>query len=602
MLLKGHRPFGCLVLAMACLWGLGDKIADARSTFTARFAYGTIVGPEIEQSALLLVHYFPGDGEAVLRSEITYDSSLSLKSATSALGSIEVLTPYIIVSYADRPLSRDRVDTLEVTLSTKALERSAWRGEMYSSLDPSGPAAHEAKFHLEVVPPLSLRAEASVEELFPGQQAEVEVTVHNVDRRIVRSLSWSWPSEIRVEDVHGEGLQSPEEKGPYIWQVDLSEGDTATSRWNVNVDPLVEGGLAISGVATSDEIESSPLPDIALSISSRPRARLLQDSSYLPRGERAEVIVRLSNATPERIDVGAFELEIPAIFTDVEVAAPAQFNTEIVSGSNTRVVIEGVGGLGPEQRLDLRIGVTPQKAGRFRWTGNWVPEGRFWKLPLPIDGVVSVAQRATPTLQSATELQSTDEAPSDDRTAQDPRTDLQLLGTALRSSLDEELGSLALPKGTRIYLAPESEGDQNWLVDDALTEALMRKGYTVSVREPEEAPDAAAGKSRAGKMTYRIADSQVVYSPKGGGWNPFSTERQKREAFGDLFLYMELENRVQWASRVSAYAIDEIVGDDASLSGSDVVDRTVIKADRKLVERVLSTGIVGGLLYIFFVP
>jgi hypothetical protein len=38
------------------------------------------------------------------------------------------------------------------------------------------------------------------------------------------------------------------------------------------------------------------------------------------------------------------------------------------------------------------------------------------------------------------------------------------------------------------------------------------------------------------------------------------------------------------------------------LGGSDIVERTVVQADNKLVARTLSASILGGLLYIFFVP
>ena len=38
------------------------------------------------------------------------------------------------------------------------------------------------------------------------------------------------------------------------------------------------------------------------------------------------------------------------------------------------------------------------------------------------------------------------------------------------------------------------------------------------------------------------------------------------------------------------------------LGGSDLIERTVVQADNKLLSRVLSVSILGGLLYIFVVP
>ena len=99
-----------------------------------------------------------------------------------------------------------------------------------------------------------------------------------------------------------------------------------------------------------------------------------------------------------------------------------------------------------------------------------------------------------------------------------------------------------------------------------------------------------------------LVDSRIVYTPQKKGWARFGAPRL-REAFGDLFLSLEIGGKVEWARQVLAYGKDEVPGDKIDLQGgSDMVERTVIESEYKLVERGLSGSILGGLLYIFFVP
>jgi len=60
---------------------------------------------------------------------------------------------------------------------------------------------------------------------------------------------------------------------------------------------------------------------------------------------------------------------------------------------------------------------------------------------------------------------------------------------------------------------------------------------------------------------------------------------------------------VLWADRIETYGTDEVSSAAAQLLGeSEVVERTEIAADNKVVELGLTGSIIGGLVYIFFVP
>ena len=129
----------------------------------------------------------------------------------------------------------------------------------------------------------------------------------------------------------------------------------------------------------------------------------------------------------------------------------------------------------------------------------------------------------------------------------------------------------------------------------------MSRGYDISLVEPD-AEEGGENSTAAGVLTYRLVDSRVVYSPQRGKLLRV-TSTKTREAFGDLFLSLELAGNVVWANRVPAYVRDEVPGGKMDvLGGSDLIERTVVQADNKLLSRVLSVSILGGLLYIFVVP
>ena len=87
---------------LICWLGAGE----ARTTFSVRTDYATVAGPGLEQVLTLLLHYFPGDGEAVLLTEIEFDPGLlAVGSATSAAGAAALHPGRIEIDYARAPLA-----------------------------------------------------------------------------------------------------------------------------------------------------------------------------------------------------------------------------------------------------------------------------------------------------------------------------------------------------------------------------------------------------------------------------------------------------------------------------------------------------------------
>ena len=559
---------------------LAAAAAQARSTFNARFGSVGVAGQGIEQTLPLYIHFFPGDGEAVLRCEIEADTSLiDLSSATSNRGRVVTLTPSVLIDYDERPVAENLVDTLTVTISSEHLGQTEWTGRIHTSVQSEGPAAHTSRFGLAVAVPMDLTVAVEPNLLFPGQETEIALVVANVDAagRGLSHIDWSWPESMVVE---GEPR--------HVWSPQLAAGTTDTLHWKVQVG-AGSGDLAIAGRGTSDQVAGSPVGPVAVELATLPTLDAHFDGDFVELGRYGEIEFVWSNDSGSAIEFDEVELQIPEAFTDVQITEGG-VEAELASDDSGRSVLLRDVTLEPGDRVAVRLKGRPTLPGRFSWPAQVVPANHFWKVPVPNAAVVPVA------LSVGADLDNSKGDAGGGSRERGYATDLQVLGEALSASLDRQLASLSVPAGTAIHLQPDVEKEQNWIVEDALTNALMRRGYDISLVEREA--DTTAG----GVLSYRLVDSRVVYSPQKRGFMR-AASKKSREAFGDLFLSLELADEIVWANRVPAYARDEVPSSKVDvLGGSDIVERTVIQPDNKLVARTISASILGGLLYIFFVP
>ncbi len=567
-----------IVCSLALLLMGGREVVEARSTFTARFASGGIAGPDLEQTAVLYLHYFPGDGEALVGAELGYDlAALNLKSVRSSLGKVRSVEPLLEVDYREGPLGRESIDTLyiDLTASRVSLE-TRWWGKIFSSLDSVGEVAHTTEFGLEIEEPIQFQIKVRPQRVYPGQQVDLELVVHNVDphRRVLEELAWEWP----------EGLTVVQGESEVRWAEPLASGQRDTILWQCNIEREEPGFLVIGGRAGSAQIAGSPVSGVRLQIATVPRPGLHMDAAFLEVGQQGRFVYTWSNRGAEDIEVAEFRLEIPEAFVEVGLVHGVE-GASITGAQNGRkeyILVKDPGRLAPGQSLELEIQATPLHPGPFPWKSSFKPVEYFWHIPLAGKTMVSVMMAREGQRQGDGEL--------------DYPTDLQLLGSAFDKELERVLEGLSLPRGTQIYLQPDGEEKANWLVEDVLTRALMHRGYQISLKAAE------VGEMDEGVMYYRMTDSRIVYTPRKKRLNLFGS-RRLRQAYGDLFLRLERVGKVAWANRVPAYITDEVPADKMELlGGSDMVERTIVEPDFKLIERGLSASIIGGLLYIFFVP
>jgi hypothetical protein len=175
-------------------------------------------------------------------------------------------------------------------------------------------------------------------------------------------------------------------------------------------------------------------------------------------------------------------------------------------------------------------------------------------------------------------------------------TDLQLFSRALQDVVRDVLDELpAEAGGSGIVLLPDEPQAQNWIAEDALAREALRRRIPVVLKRPE-------GNEGAWRLYYRMVDPQVVYEPHKPKLLPFGRQ-VRRVARGAIFLRLENQGGgIGWVRkreiRMEAAPFEE---GSADLASSALVDQTTVPVDNRIVEFGLSTALVGGLFYIFFI-
>jgi hypothetical protein len=558
-----------LILAM----GVEERV-EARSTLTARFSEEGIAGPEVGHQVLLYLHFFPGDGEAIVDARVRLDVDDSeLRGCRSTLGKVQQKGAELEVSYRQKPLAHESVDTLYIEL-VPGKNRAAIRGtaEIFSSLDGGRESAHSAAMGLAIRPPLELEVEVAPQRVFLGERVDLQLVVHNVDgwERAIDEMTWEWP----------DGLILLKGANSIRWDDGLQVGERDTLSLQVFVESIGEDGLALSGRANTQGVSGSPLPEAVLRVSALPEVALSAGDDLLQVGQVAELTYEWLNRSDKKIVLDELRLEIGDAFDRVTASGQGEPRVDREDGRNA-VLLEGVE-LEPGSRMSIELEVRPLRSGPFNLRGFARPAGRRESIPLQGDTEIRVVLG----LGSG----------KVEKGRADAQTDIQVVSRALSGPLQEKLAELPLPPGAQIYLQAEEKGSQNWIIEDALMAALKKQGMEIRLGQPKS-------EERTTRILhYRIVEARVVYSPLRRGWKLWGGQRQ-RQVFGDLFLRLaQADGQVVWSGRIKAYDRDQVAAGDAErLGAGEVVKRTMVAPDNKWVERGLSASIISSLFYIFFI-
>ena len=555
---------------VVALWATAAP-ASARSTLSMHLDQPAIAGPALEQQSILYLHYFPGDGEAIVRTEIECLGNARLHNARSALGQAQLASASVRIDYAARPLAGEPIDTLYIDLAATEVGQINWSAAIYSSLDPQGAPAHQLEFALAVRPPPAISWSIEPQRVYQGERFDLRTMVRLDDGPPLEELNWHWPP----------ALSWPEGDAPPRWEGRLGPGQADTLSWAARVASAQLGPLPVAATArvsgqspvglATQHVQVDPLPVMAL------------ERGFMEVGKRGPVTCVWRNESADPIGLAAVRLQVAPAFSDVSLVEGPPGATLVQSdeGAAPTLLVSGLDSLGAGAAIRVTLEAVPQRPGPFTWPSACKPLGREEFIPLRGANTIRVVWKEA--------------APAQGDAEQTP-TDLQLINQAFVRALDHQLDALPLSPSTRLFLqAEDPRNEANWVVEDALLETLQRRGYQVLVRQPDDAP--------ADVVYYRLVRARVVYSPTPRRLLLWSSQ-QRREAYGDLFLRIETtaDRIVRWDRRVQAYRSDLVPkGLHEVLGGGDMVEQTVLKPENKTIVRGLSAGILGGLFYIFFV-
>ncbi len=562
------------------LWAAVVPVS-ARSTLSARLDQPAIAGPALDQQSILYLHYFPGDGEAIVSADLRCLGNAHLQSVRSALGKAQLEAASISIDYAARPLAGEHIDTLYIDLAAAELGTIGWTATIHSSLDPQGAPAHQTEFDLAVRPPPAISWSIEPQRVYQGERFDLRAIVRFDDASgpPLEELNWNWPPE----------LNWPEGDAPQRWEGSLAPGQADTLSWIVQVAPTHLGPLPLAAAAqvsgqspvdlATQHLQVDPLPAMAL----EPGFMMALEAGFMEVGKRGPITCIWRNESASPIGLAALRLQVAPAFSDVSLVEgpPGAALVRSDEEAAPSLLVSDLDSLDAGAAIRVTLEAVPQRPGPFTWQSACKPVGRDHFIPLHGANTVRVVWPGTAQARGG---------------AQQTPTDLQLINQAFVRALDHQMDALPLSPGTRLFLQAEDEKNEaNWVVEDALIETLQQRGYQVLVRQPEEAP--------ADVVYYRLVRARVVYSPAPRRLLFWGNE-QRREAYGDLFLRIETaaDHIVRWDRRVQAYSGDLVSkGLSGVLGGDDMVEQTVLKPENKAIVRGLSAGILGGLFYIFFV-
>ena len=545
-----------------------------------------VAGPGLEHDLAFFLSYFPGDGEAVLLTEVDFDPKvLTVAGATSTAGAATLHSGRVEIDYGSAPLAEVAEDTLRITATPG--ESLEFNLRTYSSLEGEAEPAHESRFSLAVGSPIPVAITARPMAVYPGVPVELALSIRNLDPagRPVESLLWEWPEAVQVLD----GARESELATP------LEGGDSVAVILDLRARTGARERVSLKGMLVSQAVYGSPLPAVELELLPVPGASAAFSGGNALKGSTSELQFTWRNDSHASIPVREFRAPIPDSFRDISMmdGSGEAVRAEVESNPSEQAVSPGwpsawphlvvrpeSGELAPGARVQVTLVLRPTRSGLFACESAFYPEAGGDLIPLSGEVAVRVVE----------------EEPQAGKGAKpEARTDLEAVQGALQAQVRRELADFPLAAGSRIDLEAAKKDDRNWIAEDVLTAELIRKGYRVAVDSADEGGDSGAS------LSYRVVDARVVYMQKG--WNPLAPKR-RREAIGDLFLAFENTGReLAWIRRIQGYGVENVPSEGTQwLGGSETVDRVSVETGNKAVEIGISGMIVGGLFFVFFVP
>ena len=552
-----------------CFSFISGRAASARSTLIVSPHSSVIVGGGVSQEVVIALKYFVGDGEAVTKTKFGPKNGRKFKidSLVSDLGEVLFNGNNQVINYHMKPLVRESVDTLRIYGAVEDnVGQIEWDFELFST--GSRQIAYEIT---NTWPIASLELpywKVEPEAVYQGEQADLRLSLNYQNQAGLQltGIKWIFPPELKpvvgtTVDLNGR------------WE----SGETPKITKGVRVDPQFSGDLHVKSVASIEGLPDVFLSDQKMRVDPLPRVVIIGD--VLTVGQLGQIKCKWFNDGDVSIPLSSLLLRIHPTFSDVAIKS-GDSNAIIENNENGRsLVVENLEVLEPGEEIEVTLSLVAQRPGPFLWESLAYPVGRR-------DAVILSG--------SLTVLAAWGQDVTHNRDKSLP-TDLQLFAKAVSDGLESQMLGLPLSFKIPIFLKGEGENDSNWVVEDVLSNQLRSLGYEIIVRRPNDG-------SVFSTVYYRLVSSRVNYSKKMRLFN-FIGSQVKREAFVDMLLrFQDNGGVVRWQRRLRAYGFDWVpIRQMAVLGGGNSIKQTVMESDNMVIERGLSAGIIGSLIYIFFI-
>lgn len=179
-------------------------------------------------------------------------------------------------------------------------------------------------------------------------------------------------------------------------------------------------------------------------------------------------------------------------------------------------------------------------------------------------------------------------------------TNLDLLHVVAADAARQAIGEMPVPDNAKmVVLAAESSHPGNWLIDQVVAEALLSRGLRSAANDT-------LGADRQGwLLSYRIVDLSVNY-PAAKRAHVVGEMWVTRAAHAGVSFQLidRATRRVAWSREVAGSAQDRFPRQELPLVQNDLFPFTKVdlkEADlSRVLEPIIVSGVVGGLIYLFF--
>ncbi len=545
----------------------GDPVS-ARSSFIISPNSSFVVGGGVTQEVVIAIKYFAGDGEGITETRIRPVSidNFKIDSLKSKIGQVEFEGNKKIINYRMKPPVRESIDTLKIYGAvTGNRQHIDWHFELFSTASPE--IAHEVTFSWSVKNLELPDWKVTPKVIYQGERTDLrlDLNYHNRDRLKLTDVDWHFPPEIKLVDT------------PILQTGRQWENGENTELKEVKVDPTFLGDLQIRPVVSLEGFPDVFLSAQKIRIDRLPRVAIVGDVLIV--GEQSEIKVRWFNDGNVSMPLSSLFLKVHQSFSDVFIK-DGYSGAVIETNENGRfVVVNSIEALEPGEQIEVLLNLVAQRPGPFLWESMAYPVGE--REAVPLSGALTVVAVWDQKIMEYYD----DSSP----------TDLQLFSKAVRDGMSSQMQGLPLTFNQPILLKAEGENESNWVVEDVISSELRKKGYEIVVRSPDDGTAFAT-------VYYRLVSSRVNYLKKTR-WLSFFDAKAKREVFVDVLMrFQDNEGVVRWQRRIRAYDVDHVSTRQIEVyGGGNSIKQTVIESDNKIIERGLSAGIVGGLIYIFFI-